>query len=346
MANFKTNVHNFYSWFKDNEEKIRKLLDQGKMEKAVDLINPEMKKVLGDLLFQIHKDQKHHRYLLELTTFTDDSKKVIGFYFCDELPLELKNKWSFYYYHPALKGTIQFQNRAFSADDFTIVPILNKKNKKIDIRVINKGDFKHIQEQDKFFLIYMMLADYVGEIVVDAYIGSISFGKPSLFKKKSGEEAVELSQLYDYIVNTVTLNKWIRPSEIKLIANYFKTKGNKKTVQERQDFVDGISYCVDLLNEEGTKDRALTDYIKSLGIKMYSVVTTKALNEEKDTAVKNEIERRLTSILSESHAGYLIHSIQGRAHNYADFFAYDEAVVELIQKEVVDSFQGAQLLEI
>lgn len=344
MSSFKGNIKIFYEWFEKNEEKLRKLMDENKMNEAYQWLEPEMKKVLGDLCFQIHRDNKINRYYLELITLLDDSKKVIGFAFCDELPLKQKKYWSFYYYHPAFKGTVDYKGKIYQASDFKIIPTVNRKNKKIDINVANKSDFKKMSDQDKFMITYMMLADYLGELVVDAYIGGISFGRTSLFKKNN-EQEVALADLYDFCSTSVLQNKWIQPKEIKLIASNFKQAKNK-SLEIRKDIQDGISYCVELLNEEDSANTDLTDYIKSLKIGIYSICIQHNSTDEKNKALKNEVEKRLTGILSKDKSGFMVHSIHGNAYDYADFFLYDGALLQLIKQEITDKLEYTRLIKL
>lgn len=344
MSSFKGNIRIFYEWFEKNEEALRKLMDENKINEAYQQLEPEMKKVLGDLCFQIHKDNKRKRYYLELTTLLDDSKKVIGFAFCDELPLKQREYWSFYYYHPAFKGTVDYKGKTYQTADFKIIPTVNKKNKKIDINVVNKADFKEMSDQDKFMITYMMLADYIGELIVDAYIGGISFGRTSLFKKNKGQ-VVDLADLYDFINTSVLQNKWIQPKDIKLIASNFKQIKNK-SIEIRKDIQDGLSYCVEILNEEDSGNTDLTDYIKSLKIGIYSICIKHSLSDEKNKALKNEAEKRLTEILSKDKSGFVVHSIHGNAYDYADFFLYDASLLPLIKQEITDKLDGTKLIEL
>lgn len=344
MSSFKGNIKTFYKWFEKNESTLRDLMDKNKMTEAYQFLEPEIKKVLGDLCFQIHKDNKINRYYLELTTLLDDSKKVIGFAFCDELPLKQKEYWGFYYYHPAFKGTVDYKGKTYQASDFKVIPTVNSKNKKIDINVVNKSDFKGMSDQDKFMITYMMLADYIGELVVDAYIGGISFGRTSLFKKNKGK-VVPLEDLYDSINTSVLQNKWIKPKDIKLIASNFKQVKNK-SLEIRKDIQDGISYCVELLNEEGSNNTDLTDYIKSLKIGVYSISIRHNSSNEKNKALKNEVEKRLTGILAKDKSGFMVHSIHGNAYDYADFFLYDASLVQLIKQEITDKLDDTKLIEL
>lgn len=346
MGNFKENVIAFSQWFGENEARVRNLIDGGRAQEAYDLMAPEMRKAMGDIAFQVYRDPKTKRYAIEFVTFLDDSKKVVCFYFCDAMAPMAKGKWDFFYYHPAMEGTLSYGGRSYAPGDFHIVPSLNKKTKKIDIAVMNRDDFKHLDDQNKFMVTYMMLSDYIGEMCVDAYIGGISYGRTSLFKKGDAQSEVALGELLDYITETVSDQGWIKPQDIKLIASGFKSQ-KSKTVQERQDFEEGISYCVDILNEEGTPDPFLTEYIKSLGIGLYSICTNRDLaDEKKSKARKDEVEKKLSSILARNKSGFAVHSINGKAHDYVDFFLYDDKVLPVIEREIVQGGEGSKLIRL
>ena len=157
---------------------------------------------------------------------------------------------------------------------------------------------------------------------------------------------MKLSALYDYVNTAAVQNRWIRPKEIKLIASGFQQVKNKAT-EIRKDIVEGFSYCVEILNEEGTNNTDLTDYIKSLGIGVYSICINKdVLNKEKCKKHKEETEKRLSSILGKEKSGFIIHSITGNAHDYVDFLLYDNELIQLIKQEITDKLNETTFLEL
>ena len=346
MADFKEKVAGLVQWFEKYQDQLRNLMDAGNLKDASELAAPQVKKVMGDLPFQIYKNPRTGRYALEFMTLMDDSKKIVCFYVCDALAAKIKNKWDFFYYHPATRGTINFGGKDYSPADVKLVPNLNKDTRKIDIVVSNKDAFKGMKDSDRFMLIYMLLCDYLGEICVDAYVGAISFGRPRLFMSYKPSNEVPLDNLYKFFELTAAEQGWVKPSEIKLIASNFKSK-RTKNVEPRQDFMEGMSYCVELLNEEGTPNPFLANYIKSLGVGIYSVCTKKDLvDDKKAKAVKDRVEKKLSGILNKGKDGFLLHSITGNVYVYADFMAFDEKVAETVRREIVDAEPDCKLLEL
>lgn len=344
MNNFKNNVINFYKWFAANEATIRDYMDKDQQKEAYQLLQPELDAVLHGLLFQIHKDTAKNRYYLEFTTLLDDSKKIVAFSFCDELPLSLRNKWSFYYYHPAFKGSTTFAGKTYTADMFNIRPKLNKKTRKIDVEIQNNPAFKSMNDQEKFLVSYMVFTDYLGEMTVDAYVGGISFEVKHWFKKQL--DFLPITEMEAVFNEIISAQKWVQPKNIKLIAGGFQTKKSNST-KVREDIYEGFSYCTDFLNEEGAKVTNLIDYVKQCGIGYYSLYFEKKPGDDKgNQTTKNEIEKRLNTILSEGKNGFMVSSNTGTTYEYADFLVFDDSVFAKIEKDITKQIRNVQMIEL
>lgn len=328
MSCFKDRVEQFYARFSREEPELRTLMDNGEMEPASRRMRELLQPVLGDLTFQLYK--KPGCYILECSTMLDSGKKIPCFYFCDCLPEKLRKHWTFYYYHPAFRGSLTIGDTIFSPQDFRIIPSVNEKLHKIDLKISLTEKFTKVGDEDRFAVTYMMLMDYLGEIAAEAYAGQISFSQ----KSKAFQQALSMEELRTFLQHTIQSKGWVKPGDIRLIADSFQLKNRNREL--RRDILHGISYSLDLLNEEEkpTGDRAGTQYILSCGIRYGSLVLPRGKNTEE--AVRREQEKwekRLSEIFSESRSGTIVTSSVGNTYCYLDFFAYDDETYQLVCRE-------------
>lgn len=344
MSCFKDRVKQFYTQFAQEEQALRDRMDKGDMETAIGRMHELLQPVLGSLMFQLYK-KSEHAYLLECNTMLDSSKKILCFYFCDRLPEALKKHWTFYYYHPAFRGSLTIGDMTFLPQDFHIIPTVREKGHKIDLQIAPTEKFKGIGDEDRYAITYMMLTDYLGELSVEAYIGQISFSKRNQVLK--GSSSLSMEELRTFLNHTIQSKGWVKPSEIRLIADSFQLKNRKQTV--RQDIVHGLSYSLDLLNEEDVpaKDRVRTQYILDCGVRYGSLVLPRGQQKENEMKQEQEKwEKRLSSIFSKNHSGTIVTSSFGNTNCYLDFFAYDEETYQLVYHEAKGKQPALSVLDL
>ena len=329
MIAFSEKVQKFESWFSDHERDLRTALDQNKSEKARVMLQEQLSTLLNELPFQLYRTQ-HNRYIMEFNTTLDNCSKILCYYLCDNLKGKYRKFWDFYYYHPAFKGTLTNNNVNFTAEDMDMHVVVDKMRKKFDIRIINNSKLTNLDDSDKYMVIYMMLIDYVGELVVEAYIGGMQIDNktPKLSMKKT--KKTNIMDLATFIEEQCIENKWTLPKDVSLVADNFKAKNNEKEV--RKDIVEGVSYCMDLLNEENTNEKPIREFLRNCQVGYYSI-----LLKDRTKTVKNVIEVKLNEILNEDHSGMIISSVIGNTYNYIDIFVYDLATLNKIEKKIIDT---------
>lgn len=126
---------------------------------------------------------------------------------------------------------------------------------------------------------------------------------------------------------------WIDPRDIVFIAENY-TRRTKK-LQLRQDIIEGISFCLPLLNEEGeaTEKQGSTNLVRACQAGYCSVVVNEApaLAKKEKIAHREQVEKEVSRILSEGQSGMLINAALGNAHSYVDFLVYDPAALDAIK---------------
>jgi hypothetical protein len=330
MITFSKQVQEFEHWFSNHEKDLRTALDQNKTEKAQTILKDPLSLVLGEFPFQLYRTQ-HNRYIVEFNTILDNCSKILCYYLCDNLKGKYNKYWDFYYYHPAFKGTLTGNNNiTFTKEDIDMHIVVDKQRKKFDIHVINNAKLTNLPDSDKYMVVYMMLIDYAGELVVESYIGSMQVDNkvPKAMIKKV--KKVNIMELAPFISEQCVENKWTLPKDISLVADTFKAKNKDKEV--RKDIIEGVSYCLDLLNEEGGTDKAMRNFLRICKVGYYSI-----LLKDRSKTVKNVIEVKVNEILNKSHSGMIVSSCIGNSYNYIDFFVYDDATLVEIKSKIIDT---------
>lgn len=182
-------------------------------------------------------------------------------------------------------------------------------------------------------ILYMMLSDALGEIAVEAYLGSLQFLNGVGKLTSRGKKRVSLLELEAVLHEEWEKRGWIDPRDIVFIAENY-TRRTKK-LQLRQDIIEGISFCLPLLNEEGeaTEKQESTNLVRACQAGYCSVVVNEApaLAKKEKIAHREQVEKEVSRILSEGQSGMLINAALGNAHSYVDFLVYDPPALDAIK---------------
>ena len=326
---YKQKCGNFQRWFTSHSAEVEKLMDQSDFQQASKLMQTHLEDVVGEAMFQLYKPENENRYILELNAATDNSKKVIFKYFCDQLDPQLKNKWSFNYYHHAYKGTMNYQGTVYNGKNMSLFVTIDEKRKRFDLEFVKDDSLKKLNSQDSYMVLYMLLLVYIGELTTDAYVGRICYATKlgNLLQRK--KTMLKLDELYGYIQDICVNRNWTMPKDITLIADSFET--SNKAHDERKDICQGTSYCLDLLNEESQSKHLRNEYILSCGIGYYTIVIKRDIsNNLADRQLRDNIEKEITKIMGAD--GIAVNNARGNHRDYVDYFLYDSSIQSEIEK--------------
>ncbi len=333
MIRYRENAEIFMKEFSRQHAELEQLIDREQFEKANQIMLEMLEKVLPGLPFRLAKPKTGKEYILELTTTLDPLRRILAFYLCSRLPESLQKRWRFYYSHPAFKGTFSKDGMTFFPEEVKVVPSFDDKKHRMHLKVEKTEKLKGLSEQDSFLVLYMMLTDALGETAVDAYLGSIQFLDRFGQLKARGKERISLDRLDEKLHKECRKRGWIDPNEIYFIAENYTYRTRKLTL--RQDITEGISFCLDLLNEEGQpKEKQLGRcFLRTAQVGLYSVVlpTAPSVSREKKQQEREVVEKEINRILSERQSGMLINAALGNAHSYVDFLVYDAKTLEEIE---------------
>ena len=333
MIRLKENVAQFMDEFVQKHDRFERLIGQGRFEE----VNPEllqmMERVLPGFAFRLFQPQNSREIHLELTTTLDPVRRILAYYFCSRLPDSLKSRWCFDASHPALKGNFTYNGRTWRPEEIQVIPTLDNKRHRLNLKVEKHPKFKDLREEDCFMILYMMLSDALGEIAVEAYLGSLQFLNGVGKLTSRGKKRVSLLELEAVLHEEWEKRGWIDPRDIVFIAENY-TRRTKK-LQLRQDIIEGISFCLPLLNEEGeaTEKQESTNLVRACQAGYCSVVVNEApaLAKKEKIAHREQVEKEVSRILSEGQSGMLINAALGNAHSYVDFLVYDPPALDAIK---------------
>ena len=333
MIRLKENVEQFMDEFVRKHVRFEQLIDQGRFED----VNPEllemMERTLPGFAFRLFRPQNSRQIHLELTTTLDPARRILAYYFCSRLPDSLKSRWCFDASHPALKGSFTHNGRTWRLEEIQVIPMFDNKRHRLNLKVEKHPKFKGLREEDCFMILYMMLSDTLGEIAVDAYLGSLQFIDGVGRLTQHGKKRVSLLELEDVLHKECEKRGWIDPQDIVFIAENYTRRTRK--LQLRQDIVEGISFCLPLLNEEGeaAEKQISTHLIRACQAGYCSVAVNVAptLPKKEKIAQREIVEKEVNRILSEDQSGMLINAALGNAHGYVDFLVFDPAALDAVK---------------
>lgn len=333
MIRFHNNVENFMIEFSRQHHRLESLIDQNQFEQANQILLKLIDPVLPGFAFRLVRLSEHPKYMLELTTTLDPLRRILAFYFCYQLPESLKKTWRFEYSHPALKGSFTHEGVTWNLAEIQVLPFFDNKRHRLNLKVENNPKFKGLREEDCFMILYIMLSDAIGETAVEAYLGSIQFLDGIERWKTRGKMRTSLDQLETLLHQECQNRGWIDPDELVFIAMNYTYRTRRLTL--RQDIIEGVSFCLPLLNEEGRPDsqKPAAALVNAVQAAYCSVVVSypPALSKAEKTAQREKAEKEVNRILSQRKSGILINAALGNAHGYVDFLVFDDSTFQAIR---------------
>ncbi len=325
MIKYKTNKEEFKVWFNNNQNQLLIKLNSRKQLEVKKLLESKLNKVLNGVAFELFKDDDSDQWIIEFNTLLDSLKKIVCYDFCNDIQVQ---GWQFRYYHHASLGMIYVDNKPLFAKDLSVVITDNKIKRNFDFNIMYNDVFDNKSEKEVFSLLYMLLVDVVGEIVVDAYLGSFQLVKGLTKYKYRFQEKINLNETYEYMNEKCKKLSWTPPKDIKLIAEHYGR--NVKSYEDRQDISEGSTYCIDLMNEENENYTPNRDFIKNCNIGLFTFsqfVGTIKDKDEKKTLLKN-VELQISKLINDE--GFIVNCGQSKTRFYIDFLVFDLIVVDKI----------------
>jgi hypothetical protein len=329
---FQNHIQDFMDWFCDHYKEIEHEFDSGRYNKMNNVMKEKLDNVLPGIMFRISKRPDNGNYMLEFNTRLEPMLKILCADFCRQLPSQSVPRWTFYWSHPACRGSFKMGSEIFKSGDIFVSPQYDDKRKKVNLEVRKTEKFLHLDDQQTFTVLYMMLSDYLGEAAVDIYVGNLQFQKKKLGFRKKATESFTLNEFARNFEKERKLRKWPDPESILVMSTNYLNK--TKNYDERKDITEGVTLCSDLLTEEHRETRPHFQLLDRFGVGFFSAVAELSAIQSKDerNSIRIGMEKRLREILGEND-GIIVNSALGNAHAYVDFFVYRKETLDDIEKE-------------
>lgn len=335
QESFKKRVAAFWSEFVEKESHIRTLMDEkASVDELVSQMDEILKIAFNNAYFEmgINKEGKHE---LILTPEGDRVKLIQIYYWLQNAPELLANKWNFYATKPGKGGvgdSLSMFDIELRAEDVKIYAELDNERKKIDIQIYAPKLMK-LEENQRYAMLFIELDQFISEIYSMEYIGFIDFIEDNCEDK----QPIPLEKFRAYIDYVINENDWPMPGNPSEEYSVYNMKPEQTGHYDlRKDIVVGYTSCMPILNEYYSGESTNFDSYEADGL-IYGFIYYDNSNvpRENTIAFRTEIEEKITVRSIERGAAYCIGGATGYRYSYIDFviFDYDEFIA--IAKDVL-----------
>lgn len=312
---YKREAIKFWDWFKENNNKIKTLIDDNNINSVNELLKDAIIKVVNNVSFEISKSDL--KYKLELMCMGDQLTRIFILSLLVYVPKDDFKEWEFYGYRTAKRGSLNIGNIELNGDDVRIFYKFNKKIGKFKIKVLSEK-LNRLKEKDRISVMYLLLYEYIGEILTESLIGEVEFLSKFAYQiRYKNQVNCLLSDFRKYLKDNLGSNKILQAEKNSLISEFFTATPLAEEVGNRKDIIQGHSALVDLNYEMYSDEKPVTKYLKNNGIlPMYISVNTI------DANIINRIYDKLAKVISKN--GIIIGSAVASQYTYIDFLWLDD----------------------
>lgn len=331
---FRERVETFWEEFEDREAQLRELMDQEKLEEAVELTNNLMAYAFHDAYFELGKNED--RYELVLTAEGQRHRLFLLNYWWDHAPEALMERWDFHVGRLRCTNLEQWKLQMFglevSADEIRIWPELSENQ--MDVIMYSpvlaqyldgEGEEGKISEDTAYSVAEILLDQALGEKVA---INTVS-GLELLTEPMDGE-SMSISELYDFAKKNCS--DW----DADPCDGYMSYRAVPlENWRLREDVIAGSSCVNRLVNEyyadereifnESLEDGAIFGFLffNQDSSDPFEIVNTRARIEE-------ALEERAEDFCR------IIGGATGSYYNYIDVVVYDQIEFLTVATEILN----------
>ena len=313
---YKRETIKFWNWFKENNDKIKILIDDNDINSVNEFLKDAIIKVANNVSFEISKSDS--KYKLELMCMGDQLTRVFILSLLVYVPKDELKEWEFYGYRTAKRGSLNIGNIELNGDDVRIFYKFNKKIGKFKVKVLSEK-LNRLKEKDRISVMYLLLYEYIGEILTESLIGEVEFLSNFSYQiRYKNQVNCLLSDFREYLKGNLGCKKILQAEKNGLISEFFTGSPLTEEVGNRKDITQGHSALVDLNYEVYLDEKPVTKYLKNNGIlPMYISVNTI------DVSTINRIYDKLVKVISKN--GIIIGSSVASQYTYIDFLWLDDS---------------------
>jgi len=319
MESFKNIVYSFWNTFSYKEAYFQKLIDDLNFLEFRKAINDALNIESDDITFEIGK-KENGKYELIMTANGNKISNFMVNYCVKNAPQELKGKWNFYSTRPRMKeiNKIKMFEMDFDIEDFIIYPKIYVQYQKIDIEIFSKK-ILNLSDDEKYNIIFVLLDKVIGENYTEIYIGEIKI----LNSKKKFLKNINLSDLFQYVENTIADNNWNRYNNPCEVFLGYQLKPKDKINNLRDDIIVGYTANFDLVNHYYSDDNSIKD-LEKIGVMIgFLYYDNTDVKRENLVATRSRIEDEIFEMLDGKQVAEIIGGATGSKNSYIDLIIYD-----------------------
>ena len=334
---FKMRIDEFWRWFSANADNFHAQLSNN----ACDVIVPDVEKKLNDLfpdlawVFGPGDAENKHSFTLTGEGFMP--KQLLAYQWYQQAP-DLPG-WNFY---PAKQPTdperlrgiaIQLRGgKQLDADKLTIASQFDSERNVFDI-TCSHPEFQGMQDEERDFLLMLLLDEALGEFGVAQYIGAIEFGPPP-----NNSKSMSLVEFPIYLEHARKYHDWEPRSIMNSYTLYELPTQNTK--RPRGDSIGGTSLIPEIVGEYIERGKPLElDSLKKLGAEIaYLQFQTSNLDADQLVDSRSRIEDAINETLESHQSGRTLGGGIGTQNSYIDLLLTDGAHSRELVLQTVKQF--------
>lgn len=334
---FKMRTQEFWNWFTANASHFHAELSRNACDQIVPDVESKLNELFPDMAWVFGPGESETAHSFTLTGEGFMPKQLLACQWHQMAP-DLPG-WNFY---PAkqptsperLKGiAIQLRGgKQLDADKLVIASVFDKEQNVFDI-TCSHPEFQGMGDEERNFLLMLLLDEALGEFGVVQYIGAIEFGPPT-----PNSKVMSLVEFPTYLEHARKYHDW-EPRSIMNSYTLYELP-NQNTKRPRADSIGGTSLIPDVVGEYLERGKPLkNDALRKLGAEIaYLQFPTSNLDPEQLVDSRSRIEDAIQDALEEQHSGRTLGGGIGTQNSYIDLLLTDGTRSRDIVMEAVKQF--------
>lgn len=331
---FKKRVQQFWEAFTKEEGQIRDMMDnKAEGETLLNFVNSILQIAFTEVYFEMGIN-KEDKYELILTPEGDHIRLLQLYYWQQQAPAKLSEKWNFYSSKPNSSNSnwrMEMYGVSIDRDDITLYAEIDNERRKFNLEIYCPK-LMSLDENKRFSMFFIFLDQMISELYTMEYIGYIDFVETELDK-----EHIKINELKAYIDDTIEKNEWstyTNPYEI--FHAYQMTPSEAENWTLREDIAMGYTSCTGVLNAFYKNDEEVINKYKDDGVVFgFLFVNNTHIPRENVVNFRTEIEDLIIEKTAQSGIAYCLGGATGFHFSYIDLIIFDfDAFIDII-KEVI-----------
>lgn len=334
---FKMRTHEFWRWFSANAAHFHAELSRNACDQIVPAVEKKLNELFPDMAWVFGPGESENVHSFTVTGEGFMPKQLLACQWHQAAPA--LPGWNFYPAKqpttPERLGGIAIQLRGgkqLNADKLVIASKFDKETNVFDI-TCSHPEFSGMADEERNFLLMLLLDEALGEFGVVQYIGAIEFGSPP-----PNSKVMSLTEFPTYLEHARKYHGWEPRSIMNSYTLYELPTQNTK--RPRADSIGGTSLIPDIVGEYIERGKPLkNDELRKLGAEIaYLQFQTSNLDADQLVDSRSRIEDAIHDALESQQSGRTLGGGIGTQNSYIDLLLIDGARSRDIVMEAVKQF--------